>query len=221
MKAKMRFIKNGYPASLVDDKIRLVQTPKNREVDPEEIVFNFKAVFTGHRCDQIGRKMRSILKSATPKFFLRLCWKTVRIEQCLHPTWKRPVPLEQKSGVVYEFKCPCGKSNYVGETKRQVGKRIQEHFEPRSRSPMFFHSLKCQTFINNLEKYRSEPDTPKYTPRTSRARIKTDFCFKFNYISVLSNQPYYRERTLYEAFSIITTDPVLNKQIKFEETQFL
>ena len=101
------------------------------------------------------------------------------------------------------------------------GVRIKEHFEPKSRSPMFFHSLNCEKFRNELEIYLSEPDTPKYKPRTSRGRIRANFCFKRNYISVLSNQPYYRERTLYEAFSIKLTDPCLNKQVKFEETQFL
>jgi hypothetical protein len=220
-KVRKRYVLNQYPLALIDEKIKLVRTPREKATNDEEVLHNFKACFTGLRCDSIGRKMRAILKAATPKFFLRLCWKTIRIEQCLHPTWKRQIPIEQKSGVVYMFACPCGKSNYQGETKRQVGVRIKEHFEPKSRSPMFFHSLNCEKFRNELEIYLSEPDTPKYKPRTSRGRIRANFCFKRNYISVLSNQPYYRERTLYEAFSIKLTDPCLNKQVKFEETQFL
>ena len=186
-----------------------------------EIIHNFCASFTGPRCDSIGSKMRAILKKVTPKFFLRLCWKTVRIEQCLHPTWKRPVPIEQKSGVVYHFQCPCGKTDYQGETKRQLGTRIREHFEPRYRSPMFFHSLKCPKFREEFDKYLSEPDTPKYKPTTSRALIKTKFCFKKNFISIISNQPYYKDRVLCEAFSIKLNDPCLNKQIKFAEVKFL
>ena len=220
-KIKKRYLLNQYPLSLINEKIKLVRSPREKITNDEEVVHNFKACFTGLRCDSIGRKMRAILKAATPKFFLRLCWKTIRIEQCLHPTWKRQIPIEQKSGVVYMFSCPCGKTKYQGETKRQVSTRIKEHFEAKSRSPMFFHSLNCEKFRNELQTYLSEPDTPKYKPRTSRGRIRADFCFKRNYISILSNQPYNRERKLYEAFSIKLTDPCLNKQVKFEETLFL
>ena len=141
--------------------------------------------------------MRAILKKVTPKFFLRLCWKTVRVEQCLHPTWKRPIPIEQKSGVVYHFHCPCGKKDYQGETKRQLGTRIQEHFEPRYRIPMFYHTLRCPKFRELYDKYLSEPDTPKYKTTTSRARIKTNFCFKNKFVTVISNQPYYKDRILF------------------------
>ena len=220
-KTRRKFILNGYPPDLITQKIQLLEKPKPDKDIEGEITHNFRAMFTGARCDGIGRRMRAILKKVTPKFFLRLCWKTVRIEQCLHPTWKRPIPLEQKSGIVYHFRCPCGKSDYQGETKRQLGTRIQEHFEPRSRSPIFFHTLRCTKFQELFQKYLSAPDTPKYRPTTSRARIKTNFCFKNEYVSVISNQPYYKDRVLCEAFSIKLNDPALNKQIKFEEVKFL
>ena len=159
-KTRRKFILKGYPPGLISQKIQLLDEPKPDNSIEGEITHNFRAVFTGARCYGIGRRMRAIIKKVTPKFFLRLCWKTVRIEQCLHPTWKRPIPLDQKSGVVYHFRCPCGKNDCQEETKRQLGKRIQEHFEPRSRSPMFFHTLRCPKFKELLEKYRSEPDTP-------------------------------------------------------------
>ena len=86
----MRYALNQYPLALIDEKIKLVRTPREKVTNDEEVVHYLKACFTGLRCDSIGRKMRAILRAAIPKFFLRLCWKTIRIEQCLHPTRKKP-----------------------------------------------------------------------------------------------------------------------------------
>ena len=39
---------------------------------------------------------------------------------------KDPIPIEKKSGVVYEVPCSCGKV-YIGETKRFLKTRMKEH----------------------------------------------------------------------------------------------
>ena len=39
---------------------------------------------------------------------------------------KDPIPIEKKSGVVYEVPCSCGKV-YIGETKRTLETRMKEH----------------------------------------------------------------------------------------------
>ena len=50
-----------YPLALIDEKIKLVRTPREKATNDEEVLHNFKACFTGLRCDSIGRKMRAIL----------------------------------------------------------------------------------------------------------------------------------------------------------------
>ena len=39
---------------------------------------------------------------------------------------KDPLPIEKQSNIVYEVPCTCGKV-YIGETKRRLGTRLQEH----------------------------------------------------------------------------------------------
>ncbi|BHF83967.1 hypothetical protein SprV_0902711600 [Sparganum proliferum] len=49
---------------------------------------------------------------------------TIR-RQLMHP--KDPIPINQKSGVIYRIDCSCGQANYVGETGKQVRTRLHEH----------------------------------------------------------------------------------------------
>nr|VZI41967.1 unnamed protein product [Spirometra erinaceieuropaei] len=49
---------------------------------------------------------------------------TIR-RQLMQP--KDPIPIDQKSGVIYRIDCNCGQASYVGETGKQVRTRMHEH----------------------------------------------------------------------------------------------
>ncbi|BHF71335.1 hypothetical protein SprV_0401439200 [Sparganum proliferum] len=49
---------------------------------------------------------------------------TIR-RQLMQP--KDPIPINQKSGVIYRIDCNCGQASYVGETGKQVRTRLREH----------------------------------------------------------------------------------------------
>ncbi|BHF61781.1 hypothetical protein SprV_0100475700 [Sparganum proliferum] len=49
---------------------------------------------------------------------------TIR-RQLMHTN--EPIPINQKSGVIYQIDCSCGHANYVGETGKQVRTRLHEH----------------------------------------------------------------------------------------------
>ena len=63
-----------------------------------------------------------------------------------HP--KDKVEKLDRTGVVYHIKCPCCDSNYVGETERNVKKRLKEH--QRSSSPVGHHmEFNTHSFSND------------------------------------------------------------------------
>ena len=61
--------KASFPPDFITQKIQLLEKPKPDNDIEGEITHNFRAVFTGARCDGIRRRMRAILKKVTPKFF--------------------------------------------------------------------------------------------------------------------------------------------------------
>ena len=40
---------------------------------------------------------------------------------------KDPIPLEKRSGCVYQIKCSDCPKSYIGQTERQLGQRVKEH----------------------------------------------------------------------------------------------
>ena len=58
-------------------------------------------------------------------------------------------PVELISNVVDKFFCSCDTNmSYVGMTTRHLGTRIQEHLQPKGKSPIRFHINDCQ-FCNH------------------------------------------------------------------------
>ena len=70
---------------------------------------------------------------------------------------KTKIPPLFKSNVVYKFVCPCDEgTQYVGETERQLFKRLQEHTSRSNtaQSAIYDHMLQCEgcATVNNISK---------------------------------------------------------------------
>ena len=226
-RAKLKFLKNGYPAKLIDEKIRYLRSinftrePIENETD---ITHYFKAVYTGERCDSIGSKIRNIIKSITPKFHVTIAWKTVRLESCIYPKLKKEIPLRKRGSCVYEFKCFCG-TRYQGETSRTLEIRFREHFDtPAALLPIRSHVLYCTDFMGKFNQFKSEPSTLMKFKRknTAEATLLTEFAFISKLISIVEpNLENYHDRKTGEAFIIKLSDPILNRQIKSKHVNFM
>ena len=60
---------------------------------------------------------------------------------------KDKIPIDQRSNIIYEIKCPgCG-GKYIGKTDRCVSIRMTEH-GTRIDQPMFRHLTTCEAFID-------------------------------------------------------------------------
>ena len=226
-KAKIKFLKNGYPSNLIDEKIRYLKSinftkePSDKETD---IIHYFKAVYTGERCDSVGSKIRNIIKSVTPKFHVTLAWKTVRLESCIFPKLKRDIPLRKRGSCVYEFKCFCG-TRYQGETNRTLEIRFREHFDtPAAELPIRAHIYGCSEFMEKYNLFKSDPSTLRKFKRknTAEATFLTEFAFISKLISIVeANLENYHDRKTGEAFTIKLSDPILNRQIHSKSVNFL
>ena len=157
-------IKNGYPTSLVDEKIMEVEkrnfTSKEGKTERVEEIskhpernFNLVLTYTNDRCSKITKKINNLIRNITPNYNLSIIWSNDKISKLYSPRLKLGVPFLQKAGTVYNFKCDCG-SEYVGETKRALRKRIMEHHQLKKNtpSPIYKHIYvdKCICYSFNL-----------------------------------------------------------------------
>ena len=136
-KLTSKFLKNGYSKSVITEKIREVKardfqkSPKSDRYkdlrkDPNNKFHYFTAQFIDSRCQKIERKIKKHLTKITPNFFINFCWSSKTLESIILPRLKHQLDPFSKSGTVYQFTCQCG-SSYIGESQRQLSKRIQEH----------------------------------------------------------------------------------------------
>ena len=65
---------------------------------------------------------------------------------------KDPLPLDSKSNVVYQLSCDSCPSVYIGETKKKVKERVnQHHAAVRNRNE--FSLVHCNNNNNNVMKF--------------------------------------------------------------------
>jgi len=147
-----------------------------------------------------------LIKNITPDFNLSIIWSNEKLSKLYSPRLKLGVPLLQKAGTVYQFTCECG-SEYVGESRRALRKRIMEHHQlkKQSPSPIYKHIYmdKCIAYSFNL--------TQHFGSLPSKSQEISFFEQHFKLIE--SNLTNYVTRTDLEAMVITLRHPDLNDQI--------
>ena len=144
---KSIFIKNQYPEKLISNKISEIKnrnfTPKTDKTKKQQELresqhrsFNLVIPYTSHQCSKIGMKMIKLFKRFTPSFKLQICWKNIRISDQFSKKLKLAVPFIEKAGTIYKMTCvkPCSQE-YIGESKRPLHIRINEHGDPNREPP--------------------------------------------------------------------------------------
>ena len=119
------FEDNGYPKNLIEGTIRtrITTKPKEIEIGPKRQVLAIKLPFIGPKSYQSEKELKSLVRN---------CYFSVKLRTILlskpnfTPALKDPIPLLDKSMVVYRFKCCCD-NDYIGQTSRRFGERIKEH----------------------------------------------------------------------------------------------
>ena len=132
-----KFLANGFPKSLILDKIQEVKNRKfckkisetdyerDKSENPNKY-FTFCANYTGPRCQKIASKIRNFLTAVTPQFKINFAWRSITLDSIVLPKLKKGIDNLDKSGIVYEFRCNCN-LKYIGKTCRQLNVRASEH----------------------------------------------------------------------------------------------
>ena len=113
-------------------------------------------------------------------------YNTVR-SQLVHP--KDKVAPQDKTGVVYRIQCGDCPASYVGETERNLGKRVKEHSYRGTSSAFEEHCTSHKHSINTVGKVNI-PDSQ---------------------VAVLHQEPDWFRRGVAEAIHIMREDPTLNR----------
>ena len=135
--------KNGYPTGFLNQQIQIffnkmherVKTPEvEKRPDAENktrpIFSILKLPYIGDMSHQIEKEIRQFLfKKISQKSKFVMVHETAIIGQKFR--YKDRQTLLHSSGVVYTLNCSCGQS-YIGQTKRNLKIRINEHIPKNS-----------------------------------------------------------------------------------------
>lgn len=100
---------------------------------------------------------------------------------------KDKLPTEEKTGVVYKINCANCSSSYIGQTKRQLGTRIKEHF-------------------NNIKVHKSNYSV------ISNHKLDNGHDFAWDTPLILHQEKYVRKREIAEMFYIKKFENTINLQ---------
>ena len=169
---------------------------------------------------KIAKQLISAIQNITPDYNINFAWKTIKLKNCITPMLKPKTDKLQKSGLVYGYECPCG-AKYVGETKRKLEVRIQDHNQKCRNTAVYSHIKTCQSFSDLYSETYGEP--PKFDPKKRDLKeSRNRFNILKNRFSIIgSNLENYYRRTDYEGIYITLNKPVLNEQVKYRNVKLI
>ena len=106
---------NGYPRPFIRKSLE-------RRPQPDEEEQSHRATVVIPYVAELSERVRRVCKD----YNIRTAFKSASTLRTALVRVKDPIPMEKKSGVVYEVPCSCGKV-YIGETKRTLETRMKEH----------------------------------------------------------------------------------------------
>ena len=155
-KIKSILAKNGYPisvtTSVIDDytkrhnitksNYKQDRQPEEKEIKPGDHIK--KAYFTIPFIGKPSTKLQMCIKREMEQYQVNImaAYKSTRVGSyfSLKSNCSRPF----NSNVVYKFKCSADQNvSYIGETKRQLFRRVADHTKTDKKSAVFEHLIMC------------------------------------------------------------------------------
>ena len=101
-------------------------------------VHYFELPYIGNLSRHIKKKLLKLCKEFCKKNLnIKLVFKSFKIKNYF--SYKKPIPNDSKSFLVYNFTCASCSSSYIGETWRHFKTRIEEHIKKDNKSHIFKH----------------------------------------------------------------------------------
>ena len=167
-KIELMFTKNGYPrqfiTSIIDDFMQLnkisdktYQRGNYLNTKPKIDDCTKKAYFAVPFVGNASIKLQNTVKSELIKHNITIIFTYSTTSVGSYFNLKTHCSKLFKSSVVYKFTCSGDQSvSYIGETKRQLFKRVAEHTKSDHKSAVFDHlynCTKCQDSRNIMEHF--------------------------------------------------------------------
>ena len=149
------FQANGYPVTLIR---KAIEEFRSKTVTPDQEDDNgqqlqqqvIKPEYFVYPCvGKASEKMLHRVKREMTRYGieLRAAYRTTKTGAYFR--LKQNVPMLLRSDVVYEFKCPRDEeARYIGETQRQIFRRISEHASSTT-SAVYEHRQNCESCSND------------------------------------------------------------------------
>ena len=106
---------NGYPRPFIRRSLE-------RRPQPDEEEQSHRTTVVIPYVAELSERVRRVCRD----YNIRTAFKSASTLRTALVRVNDPIPIEKKSGVVYEVPCSCGKV-YIGETKRTLETRMKEH----------------------------------------------------------------------------------------------
>ena len=184
---------NGYPLNYIEHKIRMTlnrwhqqgktklaqhlttdtshtNDPRSSEMKDEKTkkqVLLVDIPYVGKPTKMLEKRLINLAAQIKPQVNLQPIPRPPPSIQTLFPR-KCPVPKHLQSGIVYEIRCNNCNASYIGKTKRQAIRRIEEH---RGRDQLLRDSPSSTT-IDNVQQLETPANTIRRSDRNKNKTVK-------------------------------------------------
>ena len=149
---KRLLLSNGFPLKFINRQIKLFLNKKQAAI-PKDIQFGpvrrklyISLPFSGQNSIKLSRQLNRVVTKLAPCVSLNLVFTATNRLNCISKL-KSPIPILNKSNVIYQINCLECQEFYVGLTTRRLCKRLYEH-KNRNYSAIYKHSSDADHKIN-------------------------------------------------------------------------
>ena len=153
-KIKILLQKNMYPKSVIDNQIKTFLdkqfTVDSVTTSEKQKTLHYSLPYIGHFSHVTRKKLRHICERFCKDINIKIAFSPLKLSSFF--SCKDTLPKSLQSYVVYQFTCAGCKACYVGETKRHLNTRIEEHLGKDKKSHIYSHlqeNPQCQEKVNS------------------------------------------------------------------------
>ena len=140
-KIKILLQKNMYPKSVIDNQIKTFLdkqfTVDSVTTSEKQKTLHYSLPYIGHFSHVTKKKLRHIWERFCKDIDIKIAFSPSKLSSFF--SWNDTLPKSLQSYVVYQFTCAGCKACYVGETKRHLNTRIEEHLGKDKKSHIYSH----------------------------------------------------------------------------------
>ena len=206
---------NSYPKELISKIMEQHRRKQQQQtmIGPQRCPIPIKLQFLGKDSHRFESELKAAVKTCYFSAEPRIIFSSRPILNHCH---KDPIPKNNQSMVIYQFKCCCD-SSYVGRTKRRFIVRMKEHV-PKCVEE-FIQGPQVAPYTNNIKLVRAARKSS-----VAQHLLENKECgksFDWSSFTILHKCRSLFQLKVMEAITITTLKPVLCKQCEFDFTTVL